>query len=250
VPSSCQFIHENWSWYNHAFFPISYKNFQNQIKSILPETQVIRLNPGTSVVLSKTKSSLNPAQALDWINLIGDQNVDYSYQADRHPMPTVDIAKKFRSLSDSEKKVVMKYCQFDLIEKYKTLEILENSYFNAPKFWKLSLYDFEGVVTHFLYQIDQNHMEIFEENSNVSLSWLTEVSTFKLWNALENGESLSSMYMRINDVEFTDQIEEIIGSVDLGYDPLIRCLFEGAFGQYQKAQLRKIKFNKIRIESV
>lgn len=238
VPSSCQFIHESWSWYNHAFFPITYKNFQNQIKSILLDTQTVRLNPGTTVAL--TQNSLKPAQALDWIKPVGDQNIDYLYKANIEPMRTADIAKKFRALSDSEKIVVMDYCQFRIIEKYKTLDVLEDSYFNSNKFWKLRLYDHEGAITDFIYQIDQNHLKIIETSSNISLSWMTEISIFKLWNALENGESLSSMYMRINDMEFIDQVEKIIGSIDLGYDPLIRCLFEGAFGSYQKAQLRNL----------
>jgi hypothetical protein len=40
VPSSCQFVLESWSWYNHAFFPISYAQFKREINSILPRFSV------------------------------------------------------------------------------------------------------------------------------------------------------------------------------------------------------------------
>ena len=29
VPSSCQFLQESWSWYNNAFLPITYLQFQH-----------------------------------------------------------------------------------------------------------------------------------------------------------------------------------------------------------------------------
>ncbi|HEY8272332.1 MAG TPA: MBL fold metallo-hydrolase, partial [Pseudobdellovibrionaceae bacterium] len=53
VPSSCQFIQESWSWYNHAFFPISYRQFQKEIEDALPDSQVVRMNPSVAVVLDK-----------------------------------------------------------------------------------------------------------------------------------------------------------------------------------------------------
>ena len=41
IPSSCQFIHEDWSWYNQAFFPISYKRFADEIKTVLKITTIL-----------------------------------------------------------------------------------------------------------------------------------------------------------------------------------------------------------------
>jgi len=53
VPSSCQFIHEDWSWFRKAYFPISYRSFQQQINEMMPQTSVIRMNPGASIELSE-----------------------------------------------------------------------------------------------------------------------------------------------------------------------------------------------------
>ncbi|UUZ48321.1 hypothetical protein LP420_36535 [Massilia sp. B-10] len=39
VPSSCQFVQEPWSWYNQAFFPISYRQFHDEIEAALPGTR-------------------------------------------------------------------------------------------------------------------------------------------------------------------------------------------------------------------
>lgn len=51
VPSSCQFLQEPWSWYNRAFFPITYRQFAQEVGAALPEAQVVRLNPSASVLL-------------------------------------------------------------------------------------------------------------------------------------------------------------------------------------------------------
>ncbi|MGZ3803759.1 MAG: MBL fold metallo-hydrolase, partial [Pseudobdellovibrionaceae bacterium] len=59
--------------------------------------------------------------------------------------------------------------------------------------------------------------------------------------ALELGEALTSMYMRINDMVFEPEIEKEIHSADIVEDPLIRCLFNGVFGAYQLAQLKRLK---------
>jgi hypothetical protein len=73
------------------------------------------------------------------------------------------------------------------------------------------------------------------------LSWTTEIPVSKLYAALELGESLTSMYMRINDAVFDADTEKEIESADIVDDPLIRCLFNDAFGAYQAAQLRRLK---------
>jgi hypothetical protein len=49
------------------------------------------------------------------------------------------------------------------------------------------------------------------------------------------------MYVRINDMVFDAKTEEEIETADVVDDPLIRCLFNDAFGAYQAAQLRRLK---------
>jgi hypothetical protein len=61
-----------------------------------------------------------------------------------------------------------------------------------------------------------------------------------LYAALELGESLTSMYMRINDTVFDADIERELAQADVVDDPLIRCLFGETFGAYQAAQLRRL----------
>jgi hypothetical protein len=41
VPSSCQFRQEPWSWYNRAFFPITYARFGQEVAEALPGAQVV-----------------------------------------------------------------------------------------------------------------------------------------------------------------------------------------------------------------
>jgi hypothetical protein len=63
-----------------------------------------------------------------------------------------------------------------------------------------------------------------------------------VYAALELGESLTSMYMRINDARFDADTEADLLEADIIDDPLIRCLFnDAAFGAYQAAQLRRLK---------
>ena len=73
------------------------------------------------------------------------------------------------------------------------------------------------------------------------IGWLTEVPIAKIYAALELGEALTSMYIRINDAVFQDEIENEIQTTDVVEDPLIKCLFTNIFGAYQKAQLKRLK---------
>jgi hypothetical protein len=73
------------------------------------------------------------------------------------------------------------------------------------------------------------------------LAWTTGIPISTLYAALELGESLTSMYIRINDTVFAPEIEQEIQSAEVVDDPLIRCLFNDVFGAYQAAQLRRLK---------
>ncbi len=97
VPSSCQFLQEPWSWYNHAFFPISYRQFETEIGAALPHARVVRMNP--SVTMRLDRDGLTPAAPLDWVVPVGEQDVDYAYDPlcraaadgrDRAPLPGLD----------------------------------------------------------------------------------------------------------------------------------------------------------------
>lgn len=238
VPSSCQFIHESWSWYNHALFPISYQQFRKEIESSLPKTQVIRLNPSIAVILDQ--NSLETAKSLKWVHAIGEQDVDYEYNASLKIPSTSDIAKQFAPITSSQTKRVYDYCSSGLVEKYKSMEMPTDLYFRKKVFWRLSVYDHTGDPKQFYYKINGENIDLASENDE-PLSWTTEIPISKLYGALELGETLTSMYMRINDMVFEPEIENEIEDVDIVEDPLIRCLFTGVFGAYQIAQLKRLK---------
>ncbi len=238
VPSSCQFIHEPWSWYNHSFFPISYQKFEQVIKSALPEARVVRLNPGVSVTLTSTYYHMS--SPLSWIQPNGNQDLDYKFQESQSVPTTSIIAAKISSVGKKEIERVYSFCQSDLVERYSTLYIDENSFFQKPRTWRLNLYDHLGQVKEFNYILQGNLIAPIEKGE-YPINWLTEVPVTKVYNALELGESLTSMYMRINDTRFDDQTESDLVDIDLLEDPLVRCLFDGVFGAYQKAQLKRIK---------
>ncbi len=238
IPSSCQFIHEDWSWYRDFYFPISYKNFEIQIKHALPEATVIKLNPSESIQLSS--EVIEKTSPLLWIKKIGQADVDYNYNPDLTIPSTQEISKNFQSLSTDEFQDVIYYCKTDLIKKYKILQLVDDSYFNKPQLWQLSLFDHLGFETQLRYQIFKSEIRLVD-NITDKITWLTEISIFKLYSSLKNAESLSSLYIRINDICFESDVEKLVQSADLLEDPLIRCLYEGSIATYQKEQLKKIQ---------
>ncbi|QLY25231.1 MBL fold metallo-hydrolase [Bdellovibrio sp. KM01] len=227
IPSSCQFRMEEWSWYNQAFFPISYQLFSEQVEPVLPQTNINRLNPGMSLKLDG--SEIKPAESLPWIKVIGNQDVDYRYEPALVPPATSVIAKHFSQLSQEQMIRVIAYCQKELPLKYKEVGPSADVYFNKARFWQLSLFDFDGTEKIFRYKLSDDDMESVETIPQPA-EWKTEVIATKLYSALTTGESLTSLYLRVEKAVDVDVVE----------DPLIRCLFNLEFGTYQKAQLDKI----------
>lgn len=238
VPSSCQFLQEPWSWYNHAFFPVTYRQFRQEVEAALPGAQVVRLNPSVSVVLDR--DSLQPSAPLDWVLPVGEQDVDYQYREDAPWPATADIARRFPALTAAQTARVMDYLQADLPEHYREMELPEDSFFQKARLWRLSLYDHAGACTQLHYRVHGDHIDSVDGDAQ-ALSWTTEIPISKVYAALELGESLTSMYMRINEAAFDAATERDIAEADIVDDPLIRCLFDDAFGAYQAAQLRRIK---------
>ncbi|MBC7455257.1 MAG: MBL fold metallo-hydrolase [Massilia sp.] len=238
VPSSCQFLQESWSWYNQAFFPISYRQFQREVEFALPNARVIRLNPSVSILL--TDQSIETTSPLGWVVPVGEQDVDYHYNPSAQPPRTADIARHFPPLTKAQTDRVMHYCRVGLLEKYREMELPEESFFEQSRVWRLSLYDHAGTGTHYHYRLEGDTIVRLDEG-DTALSWTTEVPMSKLYAALELGESLTSMYLRINDAVFDLETENALQSADIVDDPLIRCLFNDVFGAYQAAQLRHLK---------
>jgi hypothetical protein len=238
VPSSCQFLQEPWSWYNRAFFPISYRQFRQEVEAALPAAHVVRMNPGVTMRLDR--DALTPAPALDWVVPVGEQDVDYEYDPAAVPPTTGEIARRFPALSEAQAERVTAYCSTGLLDRYRDMELPEDSYFEQARIWRLSVFDHAGSGTHSHYRVEKDSIEAVDSDTG-PLAWTTEIPAAKLYAALELGESLTSMYMRINDTRFDAAIELELETAELVDDPLIRCLFNDAFGAYQAAQLRRLK---------
>ena len=238
VPSSCQFVQEPWSWYNHALFPITYRQFQQEVEAALPQARVVRLNPSVSILLDA--DGVHPAPPLAWVLPVGEQDIDYKFDPTLVAPPTADIARHFRALTAPETQTLVDYCSTGLARKYAAMELPEESYFEHPRNWRLSLFDHAGAVRHFYYRVQGDTICLLDHAPH-ELGWTTEVAMTKLYAALTQGESLTSMYMRINDVVFSPAIEAQVAAADIVDDPLIRCLFDEAFGSYQAAQLCRLQ---------
>jgi hypothetical protein len=228
VPSSCQFRQEPWSWYNHAMFPVTYQQFAQAVGEWLPAAQVVRLNPSVAVEL--TADALNAAAPLPWVLPVGEQDVDYEYDPDIVPPSTADIARHFAALTDEQSAQVQAFCRAGLVERYQDMELPEDSYFATPCVWQLSVYDHKGSAQHYRYRIHGDTIAPMDDEE--APTWRTEIPAAKLYAGLALGESLTSMYMRI---------EGAPEDADIVDDPLIRTLFDNAFAAYQAAQLRRIK---------
>jgi hypothetical protein len=238
VPSSCQFLQEPWSWYNRAFFPISYAQFTREVTAALPKAQVVRLDPSVSVRLDA--ASPQPAPPLSWVLPVGPQDVDYAYEGNAAAPHTSEIARHFAPLTEAQQARVMEYCRVGVLEKYAEVEEeTASGYFDRPRVWQLTVYDHVGEATRFRYRLTPG-AGAARDDSDAPLGWTTEIPAAKLYAALELGESLTSMYMRINDTVFDADTESALLDADVVDDPLIRCLFSDSFGAYQAAQLRRL----------
>lgn len=240
VPSSCQFLQEDWSWYNQSMFPISYQYFSQEIQSELPTAKILRLDPGSSVNVSRNEVEI--AANLKWIQKTDSETVDYKYQPPLVFPETAEIAKKFAELNSKQIETVLYYCQHQLVEILNSIGISTDPYFDKIRIWHLSLFNHLGAATNFYYKIENRKIEQIEAQ-DIKRSWTTKLPMRKLYQAISEGEALTSMYIRINDDIFDEQAEIELHSADLLSDPLIHALSYKSEISYQKAQLKKIKFS-------
>jgi hypothetical protein len=227
VPSSCQFQFESWSWYNRAFFPISYRQFEEELQECLPHTKAIVLNPGKSILLDQ--SQLRVAEKISWIQPLGPQNVDYIYDPDSPAQTTAEIAGHLPFATNEQESRCIKFCELELVEKFNKLEFEQKESFIAPCCWQLKLWRKDGTSMHFNYLIQNGQIQTLEDQLDL-VSWYTEFPMIKLWSALEEGEAMTSLYLRIKTEPSTDILQ----------DPLILALYTNSIGSYQAAQLERI----------
>jgi L-ascorbate metabolism protein UlaG (beta-lactamase superfamily) len=238
VPSSCQLKLEPWSWYNDVFFPITYKQFGAELRATVPGVDVVRLDPGASVRLDR--AGLTRIAPLPWVNCLATEPLDYHYDATTTIPSTAEVAAHFPPPSPAQVTRVLDYCRHELPVRLEQLGPPEEPYFGRPRWWRLSLYDHAGQVTHLYYRLHEELLEPVEAPGG-PLGWTTELPLIKLYAALEDGESLTSLYVRINEGPLAASDDVALAAADVLEDPLVRGLYAGTFAAYQRAQLRRIE---------
>ncbi len=253
VPSSCQFIHEDWSWYNTALFPVTYAQFKKWVSAEVPDTQVIRMDPSQSVYLN-ADSCIRFEKNLDWVRCDKVSTVDYHYVPKMKVPTTAEVAQHFPQVTTEQQRRSEHFCTNELLEIFSSLSVLDSIFFKTKRIWELNIYDQVGTKTQFFYSLCNQEIKLLS-NPESPVAWITEISTAKLFSALEFGESMSSLYVRINDAIFSPEIETLFAETGqltdqltgCLIDPLMRCLYEGKFGTYQKAQLASMNAEKLRL---
>ena len=265
VPSSCQFQMENGSWYNQAFFAVSYQEFSEVLKEILLDDcpSIIRMNPGVGYELSS--HSLLRLPNLEWVQPVGEQDLDYSYDAKLVAPSTSEIARRMPALTDLQRLTLKNYLSVTLPLRYHEIGPPGGLYFNRKVQWELRTYDDLGCATSHWYEINEEQLRMRSApipasqpvSNGLDLDmarrrataavvatparWRTDISEYKLLSAFESGEALNSIYLRVNDCEYDRETEEKLKCADVMMDPLIRCLYDGVFGSYQEGQLCRIR---------
>jgi hypothetical protein len=242
VPSSCQFINEEWSWYNHAFYPISYSQFINKMQKVLPETQIFKFHSGQVINLSEFEFSF--CEPVDWIKPLGSQDVDYQYRIDLKSPSMAELSQHFKSLSSTQEKVLKDFCHEDLLKKLNSVDYSNEPYFKQDLFvWRLKIYgNSKYEIWNYDFQFKNGQFNLLSSSvGEDDICWLTEIVAAKLWSAIFDSEGMTSLYIRINDRKYSVEKEKQLKDINLTEDPLIRLLYDEKFASYQKRQLEQIR---------
>ena len=197
---------------------------------------MIRLNPGNSFLLTQTGSHFT--DALPWVHPRGDQNVDYVYSSNVTAPTTAEIARHFPNISGDQQKRIDHFCEHEILQRYIEIGPPHSQYFQKKRLWRLTLVSATEQYSYY-YLICDEFMQRLEAPDR-PLGWSTSIPTAKLFSAIEHGETLTSLYLRINETVFDPITELELETVDLLEDPLIRTLYNGVFAAYQKNQLRRL----------
>lgn len=237
VPSSCQFKMEPWSWYNDFFFPLSYGQFERDVKELLPQSHVWRLDPSQSLTL--TPLGATSASAFKGVTLLDQSLPDYCFNPQKGAASTASIAANLPHLEPTHLERTLHFLENEILGKWSVVSPEPPDYFSTPRNWHLTVWDKKGQGFDFFYELKPHQMERLPHAPEV-IQWRTEIPLYTLYRALEEGDSLTSLYIRINDLRFGDAVEKELENTDLIVDPLLRCLYNDNFASYQKAQFQRI----------
>jgi hypothetical protein len=182
---------------------------------------------------------------LDWGQAEALAKDDYEFVSDLVPPTTQSVAEHLPVLNSEQLNIVKNSCAQELIERWLGLESVEDDYMQRPIGWKLRLFlgGKNSTPLEFNYFISEGRITCTESIAVDQITWLTEIPAVKLFNALFLGESLNSIYIRINDMQFSEELEPLVRAADPFADPLLRVLYSRSLIPYQWAQLKKLKSN-------
>lgn len=237
VPSSCQLIQESWSWLRGAYFPISYEEFRNWLNAFLPHTQILRIEPGRSLLMNQQEKEtrIQKADSLSWITINSEEQPDYIYNPE--PQTVVSISKHFPALNFEQKLRLHRYCTNSLRETFVVIGASQDFYFNKKRIWKLALYDSGEKLSEYYFILKEENLIPTKAQAH---DWLTEIPAYKLFQAAFFGEPLTSLYLQINSEPLSDSKKSHLQQVDPLEDPLVRILSARPLASFQEIQLKKI----------
>lgn len=240
VPSSCQFSFEPWSWMNKFFFPISYQSFSKTIKQISPNAVVQKMEPGEVFLLSS--SGLSKGISLDFVKRkSASPEIAYGEVMDSKDIPSLQqISKHFPVLNFDQTAIVEQFLKEHIIHRYEANPSAD-AFFKCTRPWLLRIHWESSRFDDLYFEVNSHCVSIVEVDKVREVEWFTEIVAFKLWSALTQGESLSSLYIRINDTGDDVPKARTPDQADVLQDPLLRALFFDSELSYQRAQLRRIK---------
>lgn len=244
VPSSCQFLHEAGSWVNSAHFPITYVEFAREVSAL--GATVVKLDPGVEADLTEQGFVLRGR--VPWVrsvqqstNTTGSE-YDYVYDANVIAPPTSEVAQRFGSVTEDEWMTLIQFIRAELPIRFSELRESSEDYFSKSRVWSLTLHDPIHGAIEFKFDIDGRQMIESSKtfSRNALPEWRSEIIASKLLSCLNDGESLTSLYLRVNDGDFSNECLDELKWVDVLADPLIRCLYEKDTHAFQRAQLKKL----------
>lgn len=249
IPGACQFIHETWSWWRHAYFPVSKVRFMNEIQAILPAACLLDMPPGTGVIIDK--QCIESVAPLPWVMPDGPQAVDYHYDPDTPVPATAAIAAQMPALDDEARVRLLDWCREVLPIRFAALTCGDD-WFDVPRRWSLVLWHGQGDADVIRYVVEATVMRYVShqaiaasEHQDAGIDdeladWYTELPATRLAGAVHAGETLSSLYIRINDRPMPADTENALQTLDILEDPLLRSLYENDPFVYQRAQLARL----------
>ncbi|MFP5519175.1 MAG: MBL fold metallo-hydrolase [Bdellovibrionia bacterium] len=234
VPSSCQFKFEPWSYLNQIYFPISYQEFKDLIRQYRKHTEIVRLDPGQSIFWQLDGLTKRSPSTLVYAV---EKNVDYEFKPNVKVPELRHIVQNFESLSALKVEQLNYFLKNELLQQLQDL-LNEGPIFKAPTIWQLDIvWNESNTETLFFEFLIDRVQQVNELRSPAA--WHTEILALKMWNALYLGESLSSLYLRVNN-DSKRQNDEL----DALQDPLLGVLFNSVTLSYQERQLQRLRDKK------